>query len=68
MKTDDGQPCPTLWPARRARWLAAPRLSTSPHEPLDPDASGTEPAARDRHRQDLLPPPDAPWPRVFPGL
>ena len=70
MKTDVNPPLPaTLWPAPRASWLATQTPSTSPHEPPAPGPFAKELAPdRDSHPQDLMPPPEPTWPRVFPGL
>ena len=65
MRTDDSRAQPAaLWPARRAKWLAS---QDPPISRRDPPADGPAPE-RDPRRQDLMPPPEPTWPRVFPGL
>ena len=70
MKTDDSQPLPAAsWPARRASWLAIQIPSTASQDPPAPKPFAKGPAPdRDSHPQDLMPPPEPAWPRIFPGL
>jgi hypothetical protein len=64
MKTEDSRGQPAIGPARRAAWLAP---QNQPISLRDPSADGPAPDG-DSGRQDLMPPPEPSWPRVFPGL